>query len=103
MLGIVGLFVSASSFDYLEFLGVRPLVRALEGRAQRPAVFAARGLYAHCRHPQYSILLVTLWTAPVMTVGRFEFAALASIYLLAGTFLEERNLRAELGLNQVQL
>ncbi len=96
-LGGIGLIVSAFGFDYLEFLGVRQLVRAFEGRAQRPNAFSVRGPYAYCRHPQYSILLLMLWTTPVMTVGRLELAALASIYLLVGTFLEERNLRAELG------
>jgi len=41
--------------------------------------------------------LVALWVGPMMTLGRLEFAALASLYLFAGTLLEEHNLRQELG------
>lgn len=32
-----------------------------------------------------------------MTVGRFEFALLGTLYAVIGTFFEERNLMAELG------
>jgi protein-S-isoprenylcysteine O-methyltransferase Ste14 len=96
--GAVGGLVWAASFvDYPQFLGVRPLLRAARGRPPRPATFSARGPYAYCRHPMYAFLLLALWTGPVMTAGRLQFAALATLYLLAGTLLEERNSRQELG------
>lgn len=45
----------------------------------------------------YGFLLMALWIGPVMPFGRLVIAALASVYVLAGTLLEERSLRAELG------
>ena len=32
-----------------------------------------------------------------MTVGRFEFAVLSTLYIFAGVYFEERNLYEELG------
>jgi protein-S-isoprenylcysteine O-methyltransferase Ste14 len=83
--------------DYLDFLGIRALLRILKNRPVRSPVFSVRGPYAYCRHPLYLFLLLALWIGPIMTYGRLEFALLASLYLLVGTFLEERNLREELG------
>jgi protein-S-isoprenylcysteine O-methyltransferase Ste14 len=96
--GTVGGLVWAASFvDYAQFLGVRPLRRSVHRRPPKAPTFSARGPYAYCRHPMYAFLLLALWTGPVMTMGRFQFAAMASLYLLAGTLHEERNLRQELG------
>ena len=45
----------------------------------------------------YLAMLGAFWVGPVMSSGRFEFSALATLYLLVGLRLEERNLREELG------
>jgi protein-S-isoprenylcysteine O-methyltransferase Ste14 len=94
---LAGLFYAASAIDYPEFLGIRRLLRSMRGQPTKPPAISVHGLYAYCRHPMYSFLLMALWVGPVMTYGRLEFAALASLYLLAGAVLEERNLRQELG------
>jgi protein-S-isoprenylcysteine O-methyltransferase Ste14 len=94
---VVGLFATATAIDYPEFLGIRSLRRASRGETPKLPAFSAAGPYAHCRHPMYSCLLIALWIGPVMTAGRAEFAAMASLYLLVGASFEERNLRAELG------
>jgi protein-S-isoprenylcysteine O-methyltransferase Ste14 len=56
-----------------------------------------QGPYGYCRHPVYLAMLAAFWVGPVMTSGRIEFVALATLYLLVGLRLEERNLRRELG------
>jgi protein-S-isoprenylcysteine O-methyltransferase Ste14 len=94
---IVGMIYTASFIDYLDFLGIRTILRTIKNRPPKPSVFSARGPYAHCRHPMYLFLFLAFWTAPVMTYSRLEFAILGSIYLVIGTFFEERNLRRELG------
>jgi len=45
----------------------------------------------------YVFFIGALWIGPVMTYGRLEFAAMGTVYMLIGTYFEERNLRAELG------
>lgn len=97
LVAVAGLSYTASLIDYPQFLGIRSLLRAARGQPPKLPVFSAEGPYAYCRHPMYSFLLMALWVGPVMTSGRAEFAALGTVYLLAGTLLEERNLRKELG------
>ena len=96
-LALASLIYTASRIDYPDFLGIRGLYRTARGAPERPPRFVATGPYAHSRHPMYLALLAVLWAGPVMTATRFEFAALATLYLFVGTLLEERNLREELG------
>jgi protein-S-isoprenylcysteine O-methyltransferase Ste14 len=58
---------------------------------------SVEGPYAYCRHPMYLAMLAAFWVGPAMTFARLEFATLATLYLLVGLRLEERNLREELG------
>jgi len=94
---IAGMFYIARFFDRAEFFGIRIFLRRLKNRPPRPQAFSAEGPYAYCRHPMYLLLFCSLWIGPTMSLGRLEFALLASIYLMIGTYLEERNLREELG------
>ena len=94
---IAGMVWTTFYIDYPEFLGVRTLLHVIRNQPAQPPVFSVKGPYAYCRHPMYLLLLIALWVGPVMSHTRLEFALLASPYLLIGTFLEERNLREELG------
>lgn len=97
-LGCLGEMIYATSFiDYLDFLGIRTLLRAIKNKPLKSPTFSAKGPYVHCRHPMYLSLFLAFWIGPVMTYGRLEFAILGSLYLIVGTFLEEHNLRQELG------
>lgn len=97
VLCIAGLVYTTTTIDYLDFLGLRDIVRSIKGRRARPSVFSTKGLYGYCRHPMYLCLLLANWVAPVMNHGRLEFAVLSTLFLLGGTIHEEKNLRAELG------
>ena len=50
------------------------------------------GLYGFVRQPAFAGLLLVLWAAPVMTVGRLVFAVTMTIYMLVATLLLERDL-----------
>jgi uncharacterized membrane protein len=99
------LFVSAFAavfycsilLDYMEVLGVRRIIRHFRGEPNPAPALCLRGPYRHCRHPVYLASIASLWIGPVMTAGRFEFALLVTIYVLIGTYLEERDTRAEIG------
>ncbi|MEE9119461.1 MAG: isoprenylcysteine carboxylmethyltransferase family protein [Calditrichia bacterium] len=93
---IGGLIYTTRFIDYLEFLGLRTFLRKMKGKPTKPPVFSAKGPYAYCRHPMYLFLIGAFWLAPEMTHGRFEFAFLGTLYLIIGTYFEERNLREEL-------
>ncbi len=102
---LTGLFVAAFGFvfygsillDYMEVLGVRNIQRHFHGEPPPAPVLCLRGPYRHCRHPVYLATLLSFWIGPVMTWARLEFALLASLYILIGTRLEERDTRRSLG------
>ena len=94
---LAGLAFTTSRFDYAEFLGLRQIKSRVTDRPARPPGLSVEGPYGYCRHPMYLAMLGAFWVGPVMTLGRLEFAALATLYLLIGLRLEERNLREELG------
>ena len=96
-IAVVGMIFTTKYIDYLDFLGLRYFKRVLQDNPQHDPEFSIRGPYAYCRHPMYSLLLVAFWLAPQMTLARFEFAILGTLYLLIGTIFEERNLQEELG------
>jgi protein-S-isoprenylcysteine O-methyltransferase Ste14 len=94
---LAGLVFIALHFDYAQFLGLRQVKARVTGLPPRAPALSVDGPYGHCRHPMYLAMLASFWVGPVMTTARLEFAALATLYLLVGLRLEERNLRAELG------
>lgn len=102
---LVFLFVSAFGavfhcsilLDYMEVLGVRRIIRHFRGKPNPAPTLCLRGPYRYCRHPVYLASVASLWIGPVMTVGRLEFAVLVTVYVLIGTWLEERDTRREMG------
>jgi len=94
---LVALVYITTRFDYAEFLGLRRLKSRLTGVPPRPPALSADGAYGYCRHPMYLAMLAAFWVGPVMSWGRMEFVALATLYLFVGLRLEEGNLRQELG------
>jgi protein-S-isoprenylcysteine O-methyltransferase Ste14 len=94
---IGGAYYAGQFFDGSEFIGIRVFLRKLQDKPPKEQRFSAEGPYAHCRHPMYLFFLASLWVGPTMTYGRLEFAAIGTLYVIIGTFLEERNLSEELG------
>jgi protein-S-isoprenylcysteine O-methyltransferase Ste14 len=90
-------FYCSILLDYMEVLGVRKIVRHFQGEPDPEPVLCLKGPYRHCRHPVYLATVASLWIGPVMTTGRLEFAFLVTIYVLIGTWLEEKDTRKEVG------
>jgi len=75
----------------------RKIVRHFSGEPNPPLALCLKGPYRYCRHPVYLASIATLWIGPVMTAGRLEFAILVTIYVLIGTWFEERDTGKEMG------
>ncbi len=78
--------------DLLEVVGLRPILRYLDGTAAPPGAFRPTGPFLWVRHPVELAFLVAFWAAPRMTVGHLLFAALMTVYTFIGIDLEDRKM-----------
>lgn len=85
----------------LKMLGLPQLADMLRGRVPDEADiqrdFRATGAYAVVRHPMHAGGILFLACAPVQSLGGLVFALFGCAYMVAGTLLEERRLRRDLG------
>lgn len=96
-LGVVLVIVSSFQISHPRLFGLQQVWDAFTGRASAPVQFQTPGFYRYVRHPLMTGLLLWFWATPHMTVGHLLFAGGFSVYILAGTRLEERMLMEDLG------
>jgi protein-S-isoprenylcysteine O-methyltransferase Ste14 len=96
--GVVVALAAANTIDGLQLFGLRQVLVHFRGSAPKSAAFATPGLYRLVRHPLMTGILLSLWCAPTMSVGRLLLATSMSAYIyLAVKLLEERDLRKTFG------
>jgi protein-S-isoprenylcysteine O-methyltransferase Ste14 len=98
---LIGL-LSTFQIDHFELFGVRQVVDALRGAADRMQAFKTPLLYRLVRHPLMSGMLLAFWATPHMTAGHLLFAIMSTAYILVGVRLEERDLVAAFGASYEQ-
>ncbi len=99
MSGALLLFFWAFFFDYdpLTFFGIRQILNyANQKTAAAPVELKRNGLLGIVRHPMYFALILFLW-CQVFRVIDLIINALLTLYVLIGTWLEERKLVLEFG------
>jgi methanethiol S-methyltransferase len=96
-LGWLILLVSGRSFGMSELLGLRHVRCWAAGQTCPTLPLKTRGVYRWMRHPMYVGLLTGVWATPHMTVGHFLLAAGFSVYVLAASRFEERDLEVRYG------
>jgi protein-S-isoprenylcysteine O-methyltransferase Ste14 len=94
-MGWLLVLVATFLINHFDLFGLRQSWLALLGRPYVPVTFRQPWLYRQVRHPLYCGFFIALWATPVMTVTHLVFAAMASAYIVVGTLLEERDLKAE--------
>jgi protein-S-isoprenylcysteine O-methyltransferase Ste14 len=93
-----GLLLYATALiDHFDLFGLRQAWLGFRGRPYTNHPFATPGLYAHVRHPLYVAWAIIFWSTPVMSAGHLLFAAVATVYMVAAVFFEERDLVAHFG------
>jgi protein-S-isoprenylcysteine O-methyltransferase Ste14 len=90
-------WLGTRAYDNAAFLGLRQVRDLRAGREPRPPRLSRAGVLGMVRHPYYTsgILLVALYDD--FTTTTVAFRAVFVLYLLLGTWLEERKLLVEHG------
>ncbi len=82
------------SYDIQEFLGLQQLKNT--SSAVNEEGFVVKGIHRWVRHPWYSAVFILLW-ARDLTKADIVTAVVLSIYVLVGTYLEERRMVGFIG------
>jgi protein-S-isoprenylcysteine O-methyltransferase Ste14 len=82
------------SFDAF---GLNPIRAYLRGGELRASNFVARGPYLWVRDPLYFFMLVLIWSCPDVSLDRLLFNVFWTLWVVLGTYLEEKDLVAEFG------
>ena len=80
--------------DHFDLFGLRQVFYALRKKDAPALEFKTRTLYRVVRHPIYVGWLGIVWFTPTLTVTHLVFAVVATLYILVGIKLEERDLEA---------
>lgn len=92
LMAVVALFSGVIQTDVWSFLGLRQITGG-----QSESTMVTSGLYRFVRHPLYSAGLVFIWLTPEMSLNRLVLYFSLTIYILIGTYFEERKLIREFG------
>jgi protein-S-isoprenylcysteine O-methyltransferase Ste14 len=96
-LPIIGFYWGSKSLGSFDMLGVKPLMRYISNRPDKPQQITAKGPYRWVRHPLYLFLIVIIWSCPVLTLDRLIFNIMWTFWIVIGTYLEDRDLHREFG------
>ncbi len=93
--GIV--LLSTFLINHFHLFGLQQAFVNLTERETKEASFVTPFLYKLVRHPMMTGVLISLWAAPTMTVGRLVVALGLTAYVYFGLKNEEKTLMVELG------
>jgi protein-S-isoprenylcysteine O-methyltransferase Ste14 len=97
VLAIIGFSWGVRALGNFDTFGLVPIKVRLRGKQLRPPNFIVRGPYLWIRHPLYFFMIVLIWSAPDVSSDRLLFNVLWTLWIVFGSYLEERDLVAEFG------
>jgi protein-S-isoprenylcysteine O-methyltransferase Ste14 len=94
---IAGFSWGVRALGNFDTFGLIPIRVHLRGKQLRVPNVIIRGPYLWVRHPLYFFVLVLIWSAPDVSLDRLLFNVLWTLWVVLGTYLEEKDLVAEFG------
>lgn len=96
-IGWLGVPLVSLAISHFDLFGVRQVWLHFTARPYTSLPFHTPLPYNLVRHPLYVAWALAFWATPTMTLGHLLFASLLSVYMLAASRVEERDLVAYFG------
>lgn len=97
ILAVLGFYRGVRALGNFDTFGLAPIRAYLRGTTPEPSAFKVKGPYLWVRHPLYFFMLVLIWSSPHVTTDRLLFSITWTLWVVLGTWLEERDLVTEFG------
>ncbi|HMU92527.1 MAG TPA: isoprenylcysteine carboxylmethyltransferase family protein [Anaerolineales bacterium] len=92
LFALLMLLIAFLQTDSLSFVGLRQLFEK-----ETTGALVTRGMYRIVRHPLYTFGLLFIWLTSTMTQNSLTVYCGATLYILIGTYFEERKLLLDFG------
>jgi methanethiol S-methyltransferase len=96
-LGWMITLISTFLINHFHLFGLQQAWRMDTETQSKTTTFRTPFFYKLVRHPMMTGILISLWAAPELTVGRLVFNTAMTVYILVGVRFEERSLVHDLG------
>lgn len=96
-LGWVITFISTFLINHFHLFGLQQAIKSIEKMQSKTDSFVTPLFYKFVRHPMMTGVLIAVWCAPTLTVGRLCINIAFTAYIILGTQHEEKTLIADLG------
>ena len=97
VVAVVGISWGVRALGNFDTFGLDPIRAYLRGRPLRPSNLVVRGPYLWVRHPLYFFMLALIWSCPDVNSDRLLFNVLWTLWVVLGSYLEEKDLVVEFG------
>lgn len=87
---VIGFYLSLADYNMSEFFGINLVTKKMYESPIKEQFYLGK-FHLYVRHPWYFFLLVILWTRD-MTTYQFLAAMMITLYLIIGSYLEEKKL-----------
>jgi len=94
---LVGFYWGTKALGFFDPYGIKAIKYRLRGKRPREITLTINGPYRFVRHPLYFFVLLMIWSNPYLTLDRFLFNILWTVWICIGAFLEERDLTVDFG------